>query len=122
VDWLGLSDFGVPKSHADIGDREARESHLTYEVQPVRPAISLLRAGQRLFQRLPELKCPTLIVHGAKDRLCPVSNAWRVAEHMQQTEPRVVILPRSHHIVTRDLDSELLKRELSAFSTGLTQQ
>lgn len=115
VDRLGLPGFGVPKAHADIGDAEARRTHLTYSAQPVAPAISLLRAAEHLFAELPRLSCPTLIVHGARDRLCPVSNAWRVAEKLGSRDVRVVILPRSHHIVTRDVEREKLRSEIDAF-------
>ena len=119
ADKLGLPDFGVPKAYADIGDPVARRTHLTYSAQPVRPAISLVRAADRLFSRLVELRCPTLIVHGAKDRLCPVSNAWRVAERIGTPDVRVIVLPRSHHIVTRDFDREQLKAELRQFARRL---
>lgn len=120
VDRLGLRDFGVPKLGSDIGDETARRSHLSYTVQPVGPAIRLLRAAERLFAELPRLTCPTLVVHGAKDRLCPVSNAWRVAEQIGSSRTRVVILPRSHHIVTRDFDREQLRNELTQFAARLT--
>jgi pimeloyl-ACP methyl ester carboxylesterase len=111
-DHVPAGDFFMPKLDADIGDDVARKNHLGYSAQPVRAAVSVLRAGQELFQRLAEVQCPTLVVHGAKDRLCPVSNAWRVAERLGSADRRVVILPRSHHIVTRDFDSALLQREL----------
>jgi carboxylesterase len=116
VDTLGLGNFGVPKYSADIGDERARGSHLTYSVQPVKPAISLLRAGQRLFGELSRVRCPILIVHGAHDRLCPVANAWRVAAALGTEDVQVVILPRSHHIVTRDRDAAQLHAELRRFS------
>jgi pimeloyl-ACP methyl ester carboxylesterase len=113
VDHLPAPDFWVPKFGADIGDPRARSTHLTYSAQPVRAAVSVVRAGLALFERLSEVRCPTLVVHGAKDRLCPVSNAWRVAERLGSADTRVVILPRSHHIVTRDFDSSELARELT---------
>jgi len=120
VDRLGVREFGVPKFGSDIGDANARRTHLSYSVQPVGPAIRLLRAADQLFSELPRLACPTLIVHGAKDRLCPVSNAWRVAEQIGSDRTRVVILPRSHHIITRDFDRDLLATELSQFAVRLT--
>jgi len=120
VDRLGLREFGVPKFGSDIGDENARRTHLSYTVQPVGPAIRLLRAAEQLFSELPRLACPTLVVHGAKDRLCPVSNAWRVAEQIGSPRTRVVILPRSHHIVTRDFDQEQLRNELTQFAARLT--
>ena len=55
-------------------------------------------------QRLGQIRCPTLIIHGALDRVCPVSNAWRVAIQLGTKDVRVVILPRSQHIITRDVE------------------
>ena len=69
----------------------------------------------RLRERLGELRCPTLILHCARDRVCPVSNAWRVAERLGSEDCRVVILTRSRHILTRDREHAAVRREVSDF-------
>ncbi len=115
ADRLRLPDFGVRKRGSDLGDESARASHVSYQVQPVRAAISLLRAGEKMRQELPRLRVPTLILHGARDRVCPVANAWKVAERMTASDVRVVVLPRSHHILTRDRDRAQVCAELEVF-------
>ena len=75
VDRLHLPDFRMPKAGPDLGDREQRALHLTYNAQPIRAAISLLRAGERLAENLSRVKAPTLLLHGARDAVAPVSNA-----------------------------------------------
>lgn len=121
VDRLGLPDFGVPKLRSDLGDEEAARTHVSYQIQPTRAAISLMHAGRRLRQQLPEIQCPTLILHGALDRVCPVANAWKAAGKLGSPDTRVVIFPRSYHIVTRDVEREQVRRELRYFMTGIVE-
>jgi carboxylesterase len=115
VDWLGIRDFSVPKVGADIGDPEARATHPSYGLQPIRGAIEVVRAGQRTEKILGQITAPALIAHGKRDRVCPVANAARVVRLLGSTEKRLVILPESHHIITRDYDRETLRRELTDF-------
>src|SRR5690606_37309425 len=93
VDALKLPDFGFPKFGTDLGDPETRRDHTTYPSQPVGGAIDVQRAGKRLRAELHRVTCPTLVLHGALDRTCPVSNAWRVAERLGTTDVQVRVLP-----------------------------
>jgi carboxylesterase len=115
VDRLGIRDFSVPKVGADIGDPEARATHPSYGLQPIHGAIEVVRAGQRTEKLLGTITVPALIAHGRRDLVCPVANAERVARLLGSTDKRVVILPESHHIITRDYDREILRRELTEF-------
>jgi carboxylesterase len=115
IDGLRLPDFWLSKSGPDLGDREQRALHLTYNAQPIRAAISLLRAGERLSQQLQRVHAPALLLHGALDAVAPVSNAWRVSVRLGTVDKRTVILPRSHHILTRDVERESVRAEISTF-------
>jgi carboxylesterase len=115
VGLFGLPDFSVPKLAADIADPVARRSHLTYPTQPVHAALEVLRAGDRVRAELGNIRCPVLLVHGRRDRVCPAANADRVARLLGSRDVRVVLLPRSRHIVTRDLERAALRRELEQF-------
>jgi carboxylesterase len=112
---LRIPDFMMKKGGSDIADPEARSTQISYTADPVHAAIDLERAGRLMRERFAQVHCPTLIIHGALDRVCPVSNAWRVANLLGTTDVRVVILPRSHHIVTRDVEHAEVARELRAF-------
>jgi carboxylesterase len=119
VDRLGLADFSVPKVGSDIADAEARATHPGYGLQPIRGAVEVLRAGKRTEKLLPDVHVPAFIAHGAHDHVCPVANAERVARLLGSRDKTVLILPRSQHIVTRDLDRDVLRRELKAFLVAL---
>jgi carboxylesterase len=115
IDALGIPDFRLPKVAADIADPEARRTHLTYGEHPVHAAVEVRRVGALIRRRLPEVRVPTLILHGARDRVCPVQNADRVAHRLGVSDVRVVILPRSRHILTRDLEKKTVASELASF-------
>jgi len=115
VGALRLPDFGMPKFASDLADDEARKSHVTYDIQPVHAALSLQRAGARLREELFRVHCPTLVLHGEKDRVCPVANARKVAERVGTSDVRVVVYSKSRHILTRDLDRERVRAELTSF-------
>lgn len=110
-----IPDFLLKKGGSDIADPEARHSQISYTADPVHAAIDLERGGRQMRARFGQIRCPTLILHGALDRVCPVSNARRVANLLGKSDVRVVILPRSHHIVTRDVERAEVSRELRAF-------
>lgn len=115
VDALKLPDFGFPKFTTDLGDPEARRDHTTYPSQPVGGAIDVQRAGKRLRAELHRVACPTLILHGALDRTCPVSNAWRLAERLGTTDVQVRVLPRSRHVLTRDVERDHVQAAIAGF-------
>jgi carboxylesterase len=121
AEQLRCPDFLSPKSAPDIRDFDSRQSHVGYNANPVHAAMDVRRAGGRLAARLQEIRCPVLILHGAKDRVCPVANAWRVAERLGSDDCRVVVLPRSAHILTRDLERETVKDELRRFFLRLKE-
>ena len=120
VDRLRLPDFWMAKSAPDLGDREQRAKHLTYNAQPIRAVISLLRAGESLSEQLHGVKAPALILHGALDNVAPVSNAWRVSVRLGSVQKQTVIFERSHHILTRDVERDAVRREIDAFLSKLT--
>jgi esterase/lipase len=117
IDRLRLPDFSLAKSAPDLGDPEQRALHLTYNAQPIRAAISLLRAGEALSTQLHRVKATTLLLHGALDAVTPVANAWRVAVRLGTTEKRTVIFPRSRHILTRDVERDAVRAEITQFLT-----
>lgn len=115
VEALKVPDFGFPKFTTDLGDPEARRNHTTYPSQPVGGAIEVQKAGARLRGELGRVTCPTLVLHGALDRTCPVSNAWRLAERLGSRDVEVRILPRSRHVLTRDLERDQVHAAIATF-------
>lgn len=90
-------------------------THVSYDAHPVHAAIDVQRNAERIRTGLDKVRCPTLILHGALDTTCPVSNAWRVAQRLGSDDCRVLIFPRSRHVLTCDLEQVDVRREIDAF-------
>ena len=66
---------------------------------------------------LPRVRAPLLVLHGKYDHSAPVEHSARVAQAVSSPEVRRVILPRSFHIVGRDLDRDRASEEVTRFVT-----
>lgn len=117
IEWLGIPDFTLPKSAPDILDPEGRRTQVTYSEQPAHAGNEVRRAGRRVEGRLGVVSCPAFVAHGRHDRVCPVSNARIVHARLgtPASEKELLILERSHHIITRDVERGILHTRLRAF-------
>jgi carboxylesterase len=122
VSALGLPDFVVPKRTPDIRDARQRRQQRTYSADPWRAGNEVRLAGQRLARELGKVRCPAFIAHGAHDHICPVSNAHRVFLQLGTPieDKELLILPRSFHVITRDVERALLRARIQAFLFRLT--
>jgi carboxylesterase len=114
---LGLPDFALPKAGVDIRDAVQRHTQVTYDAQPAYAGNELRLAGRRLEARLGEIRCPAFIAHGRRDHVGPVNNARRVYAGLGTPawEKELLILPRSYHIITRDIERGQLRMHLHRF-------
>jgi esterase/lipase len=113
--FLNLPNLYIDKQGSNLADPAGRLAHLSLDAQPLVSALSLEYAGARLREELFRIHRPTLILHGARDGVCPVQNAWKVAERLGTWDTRVVIFPRSQHIITRDFEKSQVREELRSF-------
>lgn len=107
--------FSIVKKAPDIRDPAARRAHVTYDVNPIRGAVEVLRAGRIVRGELGNVTCPTLIIHGALDRVCPPSNAYAFARCLGTSNVEIAIMPRSGHIVSVDYDRQAVAARVAAF-------
>src|SRR5438552_22813 len=67
------------------------------------------------YDRLPEIKAPTLVAHGEEDGIIPVQNGRILAERIPNA--RLVIYPGAKHIFFVECAAEL-NAEVAAFLTA----
>ena len=117
VQLLGVPDFTLRKSGPDIRDPEARRTQVTYSEQPAHAGNEVRLAGKRVERRLGLVRCPALVAHGRHDHVCPVRNARLVYAQLGTPAElkELLILERSYHIITRDLERGLLEARLTRF-------
>lgn len=107
--------FSIVKKAPDIRDPIARSAHVTYDVNPIRGAVEVLRAGRIVRAELGNVICPALVIHGALDRVCPPSNAHAFARCLGTSNVEIAIMPASGHIVSVDYDRQAVAARVAAF-------
>jgi pimeloyl-ACP methyl ester carboxylesterase len=86
--------FGPSASPAQIAYYERM---LISSPPDARASIGIALSELELYDALPNLTVPTVVIAGESDRLTPPSHAERIAELLPQLE-RLIILPRTGHM------------------------
>ena len=107
-------DLYVPKPRpADMEDQAAARALTNDDRHPLRAALEVHRAAAKLRHQVHRIQARTLILHGAKDRVCPVENATWLAAKIPH--PTVRIYPRSAHVVAADYDRDAVSADVITF-------
>lgn len=100
---------------ADVRDPDMRTKVVAYDRDPLRAAVEVYRAGRRVEGRLRDIVCPTLVLHGARDRVCPPENAKRVAAALGTKDVTTRIFSKSGHLVAADVERDDVAAEVLRF-------
>jgi carboxylesterase len=99
----------------DLVDASAMDTLVTYDRHPIRAAFEVYRAGPRVRAVVKDVTCPTLVMHGRKDIVCPWKNALWVTEHVGSKDVSVRIFEKSAHVLCCDGERDEVGRETLAF-------
>ncbi|MEM6995142.1 MAG: alpha/beta fold hydrolase [Myxococcota bacterium] len=99
----------------DVRISRAQRSSASLPAFPY-PALAQLVALQDDVARLlPLVRTPLLLVHGRYDHTAPAAQSERVAQRVSSARVERVVLPRSFHIIARDLDADRACAEVTRF-------
>lgn len=107
---------------ADLKDPAQRKRIAHYDRDPLRAALEVYRAGARVRPRLGLVACPTLILHGARDRVCPPTNVALVAAALGTREVRTRIYAKSGHLVAADHDRADVADAVASFVASVASR
>jgi len=96
----------------DLVDQALMESLVTYDRHPLRSAREVWLAGPRVKAGVGRIACPTLVLHGRRDRVCSWRNAAWLAEHLGTRDVSVRIFEKSAHVLCCDGEREEVAREV----------
>jgi 3-oxoadipate enol-lactonase len=88
--WPAISTAEFIKSHSDVLEERLRLSLIN--PTPVETAQRQMAAVQAWdsFDRLPQIEAPTLVIHGDRDVLVPVANAYVLGDRIPGAELHIV--------------------------------
>lgn len=107
----------APSIGGDLVDRSAAE--VGYDALPIAPLLSLCDGLDRLWRRLPEIRCPLLLMTSRIDHVVPPVSSDLLAERVSGPVERVW-LERSYHLATLDHDRTEVEQRAVEFATKIT--
>ncbi len=94
---------------------------LTYEATPIEALLSLHEAVGELYERLPDIRCPVLILTSPQDHIVPPVSSDVLAGRVSGPVERVT-LERSFHVATLDYDADLIVTRAVEFALRVTSR
>lgn len=110
-----LSKIILPKGEPDIALGEARAQLPGYREIPLRALLQLSLLQRRVLARLPHIAQPTVVIHGAKDTTCPLSNAELLAGRIGATVVKKIVLQSSAHVLTMHAEQDKVAAAVLGF-------
>lgn len=118
---VGLGAIEMPKGASDAQDEDAQEQNPGSNPFPFSAYQSFGELRMRTRAIVGEVMAPTLILHGALDATCPVAGSAWLEASLGSSDVERHILPRSGHVITRDLEvAEVGSRLLGFLSSRLS--
>ncbi len=103
----------------DVSDAGVAAAMPSYDRVPLVAAASLVDAQRAARECLGRLRTPTLVLHGRNDHVAPVDNARRLMAALRMPIKRLVVYPRSWHILPLDVESESVVHDTVEFIDSL---
>jgi carboxylesterase len=105
-----------PKSgERDLTDPEADLRLWSYEDNPVIAAHELLRLIRQVRRLLPQVTCPSLIIHTTLDRAIHPNSARFTYERIGSIDKELITLHNSGHCITVDSEWEFVAQKTCEF-------
>ena len=92
-----------------------------YAFVPAAAGNSFLSQLSRIRRQLPQLHLPVLVAYAPQDHSVPPANSRAILDLVGSWGEELV-LPRSYHLATMDLDRELLEERIAEFARRVSQE
>ena len=109
----------VRKGNRDISDPAARAASRSYDVIPLPALLSFLQLRGIVRNALGRVTQPALVLHGRNDHVAPVSNLELLRRSLGSRRVECHVLERSWHVVSEDVERDLVARFTIDFLTRI---
>lgn len=114
--WIGDLVGVFPKRHGpDVRIEHEVASSPSLRGFPYPALRQFVQLQDEVGALLSMVRAPLLLVHGRYDHTAPPEHSERVAQRVSSARVERVLLPRSFHIIGRDLDRERVCAEVTRF-------
>lgn len=105
----------LPKPADEFADPKARQRLWNYSVYPLAAAHEVMRLTGQVTRLLPDVRCPTLVIVSARDRVIHSKSAEYILERLGSPDKRLVRLQNSGHVITLDSEWEQVADDTTRF-------
>jgi len=98
----------IPKGQSDIRDQEKARAHVDYPRYPTRSIAELNDLIKVLHWSLPLIKIPVLLIYSKTDKTVPFTHADQIAQLILPGLSEKVFLDQSAHVITEDINREIV--------------
>ncbi len=109
-----------PRSKAqgsDVLDAAVKKENPGYRVLPLAGVAELATLMAKTPPLLSAVRCPALVVHGKNDHTAPASCAATLLAELGSADKSLLMLERSFHLISADVEKFLVAKRLTAFAT-----
>jgi carboxylesterase len=99
----------------DVLDPEMKRQNPGLSGMPIAGIASLIELGELVRRDLPDIRTPTLVAHGERDRTVPLGDSLELAGTIGATVIERLFLPRSGHLVAIDVERAMLIDTVTRF-------
>ena len=99
----------------DIRDKSRKAEIPNYPKYPVRSVDQLLALFENVRKDLSRVTAPALLIHSRKDRTIHFSNLKYIYNHIASANKETVILDESYHVISIDVEKELVWMRIESF-------
>ena len=103
---------------SDIVDQAALRVHPGYRSMPLQSVAELVTLQAEVRRILPTIRLPAVAIQGRQDRTTPIANLAALEDSLPNLR-KPVILPKSGHLITVDVDKQQVVDEVLRFLTSL---
>jgi len=115
IDLIALFQPYQPKGPRSPEEAERIPDHVSYEVWTTRAIKQFIEYQRLADEALPQVTCPALLIHSKKDDFIKPQNLPHIFDRIGSQEKEMLWLEESGHIVTEDLEREIVFERVAAF-------
>jgi carboxylesterase len=119
---LSLVIRNIPKGPPAWEDPEAGEGRVAYDAYPVRAILELEGLLTEMVRCLPSVRAPVLLMHSKNDQFVSPEHMLKIYATLGDIEKTMVWVERSSHIITCDIDREIVYTTIGTFIRNISRQ
>jgi len=103
----------------DIHDEKERinQKPYSYDRTPLKAAYQLKQMFEHVINDLPEIYAPVLLMHSTQDHVIDYKSSEYIYDKISSAHKKLLTLNKSYHVLTLDLEKDIVIGEIEKFIT-----